>query len=138
MLRVSWAWNNVERWPDAATVDSTFNPSGKTGYTHGTDPYAYWDGDPVSESEVQYPATAIWIAEGLWTDLSGSDANTDYGWNIGHAGNVNWNVNGFNVPGYYVRGRHNGTFNSVYGDGHAKSHAWNSTKPGDWSIQGTQ
>jgi prepilin-type N-terminal cleavage/methylation domain-containing protein/prepilin-type processing-associated H-X9-DG protein len=135
-LRVSWAWNDLERWPDANLVDASFNPNGKTGYTHGTDPYAYWDGDPVSESEVQTPASAIWIAEGDWTDLSGSDQNTDYGWQIYTKGNPNQTVSGLTVPGYYIRARHSGGFNCIFGDGHAKYHKWNSTRPCDWAIQG--
>ena len=137
-LRVSWAWNDLEKWPDASKVDASFNATGKTGYTHGTDPYAYWDGDPVSESEVATPASAIWIAEGDWTDLSGSDQNTDYGWNIYTNGKPNQTQSGITCPGYYVRARHTGSFNSVYGDGHAKSHKWNSTRPCDWAIQGCQ
>jgi len=137
-LRVSWAWNDIETWQYAAQVDPTFNATGKTGYTNGDDPYAYWDGDPVSESTVQYPASAIWIAEGDWTDLSGHDQNTDYGWQLYTNGNVNETISGLTVPGYYVRARHAGGFNTVYGDNHAKFHKWNSTRPGDWSIQGTQ
>ncbi len=134
-LRVSWSWNDLESWPYATQVDSTFNPTGKTGYTHGNDPYAYWNGDPVAESEVQVPATAIWIAEGDWTDMSGSDRNVDYGWQRYTNGKPNQTVSGLTVPGFYVRARHMGSFNTVYGDGHAKSHKWNSTRPCDWSIQ---
>jgi prepilin-type processing-associated H-X9-DG protein len=138
MLRVSWSWNDLEKWPYANQVDPAFVATGKTGYTHGDDPYADWDGDPVAESEVEVPATAIWIAEGDWTDMSGSDANVDYGYNIAHNGNVNTTVNGFTCPGFYVRARHTGGFNTVYGDGHAKTRKWNSTRPCDWSIQACQ
>ena len=135
MLRVSWSWNNLETWPYANQVDPAFNANGKTGYTHGNDPYAYWNGDPVSESEVEVPATAIWIAEGDWTDMSGSDRNVDYGWDRYRNGKPNQTVAGLTVPGFYVRARHARGFNTVYGEGHAKWHKWNSTKPCDWSIQ---
>jgi prepilin-type N-terminal cleavage/methylation domain-containing protein/prepilin-type processing-associated H-X9-DG protein len=137
-LRVSWAWNDMESWPYANKVDASFNATGKTGYTHGDDPYAYWDGDPVAESEVVTPASAIWIVEGDWTDLSGSDQNTDYGYNLYTNGKPNNTISGITCPGYDVRARHSGSFNSIYGDGHAKAHKWNSTRPCDWAIQGCQ
>lgn len=136
MLRVSWAWNNMESWTYANQVDSTFKAAGKTGYTHGNDPYAYWNGDPVSESEVEVPATAIWIAEGDWTDVSGDDKYLDYGYTIAKNGKVDNTINGLRCPGdIRLRGRHTGGFNSIYGEGHAKWHKYGSTKPCDWSIQ---
>jgi prepilin-type processing-associated H-X9-DG protein len=67
--------------------------------------------------------------------MSGSDRNVDYGWHRYTKGKPNQTVAGLTVPGFYVRARHAGGFNTVYGDGHAKWHKWNSTKPCDWSIQ---
>ncbi len=141
MLRVSWTWNNLITWTYGHQVDPAFNATGKTGYVANNDPYAYWNGDPVPESMIEVPSTAIWIAEGDWTDLSGDDRNTDYGWTRLKASqnkSVNVSAGGITCPGYYVRARHMGGFNAVYGDGHGKYNKWNSTKPSSWSIQESQ
>jgi prepilin-type N-terminal cleavage/methylation domain-containing protein/prepilin-type processing-associated H-X9-DG protein len=139
-LRVSWTWNNIITWNYATKNDAAFVTAGKTGYVgNPTDPYAYWDGDPVSESQIQVPSTAIWIAEGDWNDMAGAgDGNTDYGWLLRYPNNPNVTEGGLTCPGDVIRGRHTGSFNAVYGDGHAKSSKFGSTRPSNWAIQESQ
>ena len=138
-LRVAWVWNAITQWPEAPLLDQQFQVNSMTGYTeYNDDPYYWWYGDPVSESQVEVPATAIWLAEGNWTDI-GQDFNNDYGWQLTHESNPNvMGPTGQIYPGGYVRGRHNDGFNTIYGDGHAKYVKWASTKPCMWAIQECQ
>lgn len=126
----SWTWNHMQSWPAAASVDKTFDPTGKTGYAGTGD---YWVGDPIPVAAIQNTAGSIWIAEGDWSDFS-SDDNTDYGW-IAQHGNSLQNINGSSFHGYDVRDRHTGGFNAIFGDSHAKWIKWGASKPAMWAIQ---
>ncbi len=131
--QTSWIWNAIQpgaaNWPAAALVEPSFNAADKSGYILTDDPSAYWDGDSVPDAAVQNPSGSIWIAEGDWTDM-GTDDDTDYGWVRLHN---NQKIGLYH--GFYVRDRHNGGFNAIFGDDHAKWIHWGSSKPEMWAIQ---
>ncbi len=128
----SWIWNDIQpgSWPAAQVVDPTFNVNTHSGYVQSADPGAYWDGDPIADAAIQNPSGSIWIADAIWTDMSGSDEWTDYGWIALHNNALDGRYHGGRV-----RDRHTEGFNAIYGDGHAKWNRWGSTRPANWSIQ---
>jgi prepilin-type N-terminal cleavage/methylation domain-containing protein len=131
-LQTSWVWNDLSTWSVASHLDSNFQTNAYTGYCgRNNDPYSWFYGDPVSESQVSRPADAIWVMEGDWTDI-GDDSDTDYGWVYNNPGKP--------VPttGFYTVARHFGGQNAVYGDTHAKYVKYGATKPCSWAIQDCQ
>ncbi|RYG23780.1 prepilin-type N-terminal cleavage/methylation domain-containing protein [bacterium] len=133
-LRVSWCWNAIGTWSTANQVDPAFVKDGKTGYV--ASPFDYWEASPVNESGIEDGAGAIWLAEGIWSDI-GDDVDSDYGWKKtrSEAAQLVTSSTGQRKRGYRIRDRHSGKFNAIFGDGHAKNQTWGATKPSQWTIQ---
>src|SRR5262249_28664742 len=90
----------------------------------------------VSESEVEDPAGTIWIMDSLseevWREwyvdyCMPPDPHQPLKANRCSAGDA-----------VVISDRHNGGFNAVYGDGHAKWKRYGSTQPCEWTIQADQ
>lgn len=139
----SWCWNSMgdsaaadNGWTRTKMVFPDFDTTGKTGFIGSGAAFGYWYGDPMPDAKLEDPAGSIWLNEGNWPDM-GFDVHIDYAWHLPPENNriICFSGNRPCYLGYRIRARHNGGYNNVWGDGHAKWLKFGSSKPWMWSIQ---
>ncbi len=132
--RLSYSLNSIP--PQTYTSSKAYGwvPGGFTGSKSGynpTTPYVAAGGKGLAEAQVEDPAGTIHVVDAM---ASGNSSSSMFRivneYQTDHAGNVGTPI-GTVKPTY----RHQGGFDTLFGDGHVKWLRYGSTTPCMWSIQ---